>query len=127
MQNGPLCLGVDQGFPVNGQAEDCLFVDVFAPTHATPASKLPVFFWIDPGGFAGLSAANLNGDDLLMASNLNIIVVTSNYRVGLHGFLASEEVRRDGDLNAGLLDQRKALEWVHEHISKVSIFQIYFN
>jgi acetylcholinesterase len=46
-----------------------------------------------------------------------MIVVTFNYRVGLYGFLASEDVRRDGDLNVGLLDQRKAMEWTKNHIA----------
>ena len=46
-----------------------------------------------------------------------MIVVTFNYRVGLYGFLASEDVRRDGNLNVGLLDQRKAMEWTKNHIA----------
>jgi hypothetical protein len=52
---------------------------------------------------------------------MDLVVVTFNYRVGPYGFLASEAVREDGDLNAGLLDQRKALEWVQQHISKVRV------
>ena len=38
------------------------------------------------------------------------------YRLGLLGFLAGSAVAADGDLNAGLLDQRAALEWVQRHI-----------
>jgi hypothetical protein len=53
----------------------------------------------------------------------NIVLVNFNYRVGAYGFLASEKIRRDGVLNAGLLDQRKALEWVQRYISMVSCFQ----
>ena len=34
------------------------------------------------------------------------------------GFLAGKAVQEDGDLNAGLLDQRAALEWVHRNIAK---------
>lgn len=34
------------------------------------------------------------------------MLVNFNYRVGLWGFLAGEQVRANGDLNAGLLDQR---------------------
>ncbi|KAL8906199.1 MAG: hypothetical protein Q9207_002167 [Kuettlingeria erythrocarpa] len=41
-----------------------------------------------------------------------------NYRVGPHGFLASEEVRKSGSTNNGLKDQRQALHWIKEHISK---------
>lgn len=40
-------------------------------------------------------------------------------RVGAFGFLASERVRRDGDLNVGLLDQRKAMQWVQKYIHLV--------
>ncbi len=50
------------------------------------------------------------------------MVVTFNYRVGPFGFLASEKVRSNGNLNAGLLDQRKALQWVQKYITKVSLF-----
>lgn len=48
-----------------------------------------------------------------------MVFVDFNYRVGALGFLASETMRDDGDLNAGLLDQRRMLEWVQEHIAKV--------
>lgn len=50
---------------------------------------------------------------------MNVIVITFNYRVGPFGFLASEEVAKNGDLNVGLLDQRKALQWVQQHATKV--------
>ena len=40
------------------------------------------------------------------------------YRLNLLGFLAGRAVQEDGNLNAGLLDQRAALEWVQRHISK---------
>lgn len=46
-----------------------------------------------------------------------------NYRVGMWGFLASERVKNDGDLNVGLLDQRQLLLWVKEHIAKVCLSQ----
>ena len=39
------------------------------------------------------------------------------YRLGPLGFLGSSILKADGDLNAGLLDQRAALEWVQRHIS----------
>ena len=45
-----------------------------------------------------------------------------NYRVGVWGFLAGERLERrgGGDLNVGLLDQRRALSWVRRYISAVS-------
>ena len=36
--------------------------------------------------------------------------------------MASKEVQENGDLNAGLLDQRKALQWVQDHIAQVNEF-----
>ena len=39
-----------------------------------------------------------------------------NYRLGALGFLAGPEVEKDGDLNAGLLDQRLALQWIQDNI-----------
>lgn len=46
-----------------------------------------------------------------------IIGVSITYRLGLFGFLGSSSVAADGALNAGLFDQRAALEWVQRHIS----------
>ena len=67
-----------------------------------------------------------------------MVFVQINYRVGAFGFLASEDIREDGDLNVGLLDQRlsviqstlvgedeklrvdhSALEWVQKYIHLV--------
>jgi len=49
-----------------------------------------------------------------------MVFVNFNYRVGPFGFLASERIRSSADLNAGLLDQRFALQWVQQHIATVS-------
>lgn len=104
-----------------GTSEDCLFLDVYAPTDALESNKkLPVYFFIQGGGFASLSNQNYNGTGLVEASELNIVVVTFNYRVGPYGFLAGEEVEQKASLNNGLKDQIKALQWVQNHISKVS-------
>lgn len=51
-------------------------------------------------------------------NNTGSITVDIQYRLGAFGFLASEDVKAHGQLNAGLLDQRFALEWVQKHISK---------
>lgn len=109
-----------EGLPVpDGTSEDCLFLDVYAPSGATGSKGLPVYFYIQGGGFAVNSNANYNGAGLIKASGDNIVVVTFNYRVGPYGFLAGEEVDARASLNNGLKDQRKALQWVHKHISKV--------
>jgi carboxylesterase type B len=84
-----------------------------------PWIKLPVFFWIQGGGFNADSNANYNGTGLIEASDMNIVVVTFNYRVGPFGFLAGKEVLEGGSLNNGLKDQIKALQWVQQHIAQV--------
>ena len=88
---------------------------MYAPSNATKHSKLPVFFFIQGGGFVSNSNSNYNGTGLVQAGNSSLIVVTFNYRVGPYGFLT------DGNhisANNGLWDQVKALEWVQKHISQ---------
>lgn len=50
-----------------------------------------------------------------------MVFVEFQYRVNFYGFLASQDVKNNGDLNAGLLDQRAVLLWVQKHISKVRL------
>ena len=98
-------------------AEDCLFLNIFAPTNATSQSKLPVLYFIQGGGFQSNSNANFNASDL--AKFGNIVVVQINYRVGPFGFLQSKEVKAQGSLNAGLRDQIQGLKWLKQYIASV--------
>ena len=92
--------------------EDCLFLNVYAPKEA---KNLPVFVWIHGGGF-GAGDANQFPRSVIDRSNRKIVGVAIQYRLGAFGFLASEDVKKYGSLNAGLLDQRAALKWVQENI-----------
>ncbi|KAI0033946.1 alpha/beta-hydrolase [Vararia minispora EC-137] len=95
--------------------EDCLFVNVHVPTKSTPDSNLPVFVWIHGGGFAGGSnGAGNPAQTFVHNSNGSVISVQMQYRLG---FLAGQTVANDGVLNAGLLDQNMALQWVQKYIS----------
>jgi carboxylesterase type B len=62
---------------------------------------------------------NYNGTEIIRSSGGKMIVVLFNYRVGVLGFLASNCLGHDADLNVGLLDQRQLFLWVQTHISKV--------
>lgn len=104
--------------------EDCLFLDVFAPSNAHQHSKLPVWFFIQGGGYAANSDQNFNASEVIVRSNHSMIFVQLNYRVGAFGFLASEKIRENGELNVGLLDQRKALLWVQKYIHLVSRYPL---
>lgn len=114
-QHGRLCLGTGAHPHNPATSEDCLFINVFAPTDATSESKLPVYFFIQGGGFNFNADANYNGAGLVTASGHGIIVVTFNYRVGPYGFIASPDI---SSLNNGLKDQRKALQWVQKYITQ---------
>ncbi|KAF2762517.1 vacuolar triacylglycerol lipase [Pseudovirgaria hyperparasitica] len=113
------CIGV--GDNVNTQdAEDCLYVHVWAPTAATTTSKLPVHVYIQGGGFNDNGDGNRNATGLMRAAQNNIVVVQFNYRVGVYGFLASSEIYNSNTAatNAGILDQRKLLQWVQKNIAQ---------
>lgn len=88
---------------------------MYAPTQATATSKLPVFFFIQGGGFVSNSNSNYNGSGLIEASDRSILVVNFNYRVGPYGFLTNGNQITP---NNGLWDQVKALQWIQKHIHK---------
>ncbi|KAL6921657.1 hypothetical protein FSST1_005683 [Fusarium sambucinum] len=97
------------------QSEDCLFINVFAPTGAARKARLPVYVFIQGGGFNGNSKPTVDGTGLIQASGMKMIVVTLNYRVSVFGFLSYGDKVQP---NIGLLDQRKALQWVQRYISR---------
>lgn len=104
------------GMPPFEVSEDCLTLNVFTPAKSAD-EKLPVMFWIFGGGFQGGGAQ----DPLMYGESLTkkgVIVVTINYRLGVLGFFATEELeQKNGSVvNAGILDQILALKWVQENI-----------
>ncbi|KAF2138080.1 uncharacterized protein K452DRAFT_277819 [Aplosporella prunicola CBS 121167] len=99
------------------QSEGCLVLSVLAPRYPVNNS-LPVFVAIHGGGYTqGSGHMNSPGDAIVHKSNGSIIYVEIQYRLGIFGFLAGSSVMEDGVANAGLLDQRAALNWVQRHIS----------
>ncbi|KAK0211801.1 Alpha/Beta hydrolase protein [Armillaria fumosa] len=102
-------------------SEDCLFLNVYIPGQVDSGSSyknLPVVVWIHGGGYVSGSANDFPGNDLVRESGDKAIAVVIQYRLGLFGFLAGESMKANGTLNAGLLDQQFALQWVQEHIAK---------
>ncbi|KAL3475334.1 Alpha/Beta hydrolase protein [Aspergillus californicus] len=119
-QHGPLCIRTSE-YPIPaGTSEDCLFLDVYAPARFRGASSkpLPVFVWIQGGGFNTNGNPYYNGTGLIQASDMGLVIVTFNYRVGPYGFLSGAEILKDGSMNNGLKDQIQILKWVQGHISK---------
>lgn len=72
--------------------------------------------WV--AGYVTNANGNWDGTDIVQTSGGTVVLVNFNYRVGLWGFLASDRVRQDGNLNAGLLDQRMMMRWVKTHIAQ---------
>ncbi|EIW80917.1 alpha beta-hydrolase [Coniophora puteana RWD-64-598 SS2] len=101
--------------------EDCLFLNVYTPADLTNDANagLPVIVWIHGGGYISGASSQFNGVDLVLDADKGVVVVTIQYRLGIFGFLAGNEVIQGGGaLNAGLLDQTLALEWVQSYVSQ---------
>jgi hypothetical protein len=62
---GPICLGTGTTLPSDSESEDCLFVNIWAPANATKESKLPVWVYIQGGGYVALSNDNYNGTEVV--------------------------------------------------------------
>ncbi|EPS41516.1 hypothetical protein H072_4565 [Dactylellina haptotyla CBS 200.50] len=108
---------------IEPQSEDCLFLDVYVPAAAVrgQVKNLPVMFWLYGGGYS-LGSKNFfiyNGTPLMKSAQNNMIFVAPNYRMGAYGFLAGPTVEQQGVPNAGLWDQRAALQWVQDYIGLV--------
>ncbi len=108
----------DYLFLDSGPSEDCLYLNVYAPASAKQTSKLPVMVWIHGGGFtAGAGSEPRYTNSALVAKN--VVLVTINYRLGVFGFLASENLVKEGlghAGNYGLMDMAAALQWVKANI-----------
>ncbi|KAK4449570.1 alpha/beta-hydrolase [Podospora aff. communis PSN243] len=114
---GPVCpqaMPAIQGMPFIAGNEDCLYLSVYSPGGK---GRLPVLVMFHGGGYgAGDGSQDMSG--FIGANGNGIVAVVVQYRLGAFGFLASPEVKAKGVLNAGLLDQNFALQWVQKHISK---------
>jgi para-nitrobenzyl esterase len=117
-----------QGNASQNGKEDCVSLNVWAPTWPV-RRRLPVMVWIHGGGnFAGAAASDPYGDgsgnayDGESLARRGVLVVTVNYRLGVLGFLAHPELSAESPRgvsgNYGLLDQIAALRWIRSNISR---------
>jgi len=60
-----------------------------------------------------------DGSGMVGQASGNMIFAAINYRLGAYGFLAGTTMEREGLPNAGLWDQRAALQWVQSYIGLV--------
>ena len=79
--------------PRSAQSEDCLFLNIWTPAHATADSKLPVLFWIHGGAFIQGSGAQPRYDGTELAKR-GAVVISLNYLLGSLGLFCASGVDR---------------------------------
>lgn len=107
-------------------SEDCLYLNVWAPSDAIPDPKAdraptnhPVLVWIHGGGYVNGGTSTPIYDGSAFARD-GVILVSLNYRLGRFGFFAhpalSREQQGKAPGNYAIMDQLAALEWVQRNI-----------
>ncbi|WP_438765691.1 carboxylesterase/lipase family protein [Kushneria sp. TE3] len=108
-------------------AEDCLYLNVWAPADAIPDPEADrsqtnhaVLVWIHGGGYVNGGTSTPVYDGSAFARD-GVVLVSLNYRLGRFGFFAhpalSREQQGQATGNYGVMDQVAALEWVQRNIA----------
>uniref|UniRef100_A0A8C6GQ05 Carboxylic ester hydrolase n=1 Tax=Mus spicilegus TaxID=10103 RepID=A0A8C6GQ05_MUSSI len=105
--------GMNLILPPISMSEDCLYLNIYTPTHAQEGSNLPVMVWIHGGGLV-IGSASMN-DVSELAATEEIAIVAIQYRLGILGFFSTGDQHARG--NWGYLDQVAALRWVQKNIA----------
>lgn len=97
-------------------SEDCLFLNVWTP--APDGRKRPVMFYSHGGGFTVGSGGRAYQDGANLAREQDVVVVASNHRLGLFGYLyLGGLLGPEYPGNQGLMDLVAALAWVRANIA----------
>ncbi|OWA50895.1 putative Liver carboxylesterase 1 [Hypsibius exemplaris] len=99
-------------------SEDCLFIDVYVPssvktTGPGDCTSNPVILFIHGGAYRSGSKDLYDAMDL--ANAMDTVVVIPNYRLGVFGFLSTEDKTATG--NWGLHDLKLALKWTNINVA----------
>ena len=113
------CLQFDVFKNSSTGVEDCLVLTVRTPRVD---GNLPVLVWIHGGGLiAGYGEQTNVSPRSDFVADIDAVVVSINYRLGILGFLSVEELTDDklGTFgNYGHADQVAALKWVQKNIKQ---------
>lgn len=114
-QPGKTYFGINEPTP----QENCLVLTIWTPR--IDHKRRPVMFYSHGGGFVVGSSGAPTQDGGNLAREYDVVVVSSNHRLGLLGYLylgeiAGEEYSTSG--NQGLLDIADALRWVDGNIEE---------
>jgi para-nitrobenzyl esterase len=102
------------------ESEDCLVLNVWAPSALRDGTPRPVMFWCHGGGFFVGSGSGGWTDSTALVRDGDVVVVSVNHRLGPLGYLhladlAGPAYAASG--NAGMLDLVLALRWVRDNIA----------
>jgi len=104
--------------PPEPTSEDCLYLNVWSAANA--GDKRPVMVWIHGGAWTRGSGSVSTYDGTALAKK-GVVVVTTNYRLGVFGFLAHPELTAESPQHASgnyaILDHVAALKWVQRNIA----------
>ncbi|MDC7126927.1 MAG: carboxylesterase family protein [Spirochaetales bacterium] len=110
-------VGVQSSWGKTFGSEDCLNLDIYRPD--SNENGLPVLVYIHGGNNQTGTSEELNAR--ILANNVNAVVVSVNYRLGLLGFNNLPALRSDNELessgNYAILDIAKSLDWVNQNIT----------
>ncbi|ETS79091.1 hypothetical protein PFICI_08944 [Pestalotiopsis fici W106-1] len=111
---GPTCPQAISNDYYSRQDEDCLNVNVWAPSNA---SNLPVFVYMYGGAMVTGSSSNpqLQGNNF---ARKGVVYVSFNTRESIWASPNSAELSGKNETqNFSILDVEKALDWIHDNIA----------
>lgn len=111
--NFPLELGANKD-------EDCLVLNVWAPSGTQPGDNKPVMVWLHGGAYVLGASSQPLYDGRRLSSTGDVLIVTLNYRLGVFGFLDLSELSTPGrrfETNVGVRDILSALRWIQDNIA----------
>jgi para-nitrobenzyl esterase len=100
-------------------SEDCLTLNIWTPAVGD-GKRRPVMVYSHGGGFRGGSGGSPTQDGARLAAEYDVVVVATNHRLGLMGYLylgelAGQAYASSG--NQGMLDIVAAHAWVRDNIA----------
>ena len=96
----------------NPQSEDCLTLNIWTKRPGS-RNKTGVLVWIHGGRFTLGNTNTPFYQGQYIVESEDIVFVSINYRTNIFGFSGAPSEPQ----NAGLLDQRMAIEWVRDNIA----------
>ncbi|RAK50951.1 carboxylesterase/lipase family protein [Phenylobacterium deserti] len=112
MQDASTVYGLNEPAP----GEDCLYLNVWAP--AGGGRGKPVMFYCHGGGYTTGSGGSTSQDGANIARQYDVVVVSTNHRLGLLGYIDLSELGGPAyQGNQGLSDIALGLQWVKRNIA----------